>query len=114
MSHMDQNAANFARGQRIALVAGWIISGAIGIVEGCREIVRLHWALPERDDNIFDLIEAVDSETEDFPVGDLRHLWESEALAKKTLEIKAYIDQIRDEVIKNCQLLIEKYAPPDG
>ena len=49
---------------QIAAVAQRILSGELGIVEGCRRLVQLSARLDRIDDELFAPIVAVESETE--------------------------------------------------
>jgi len=91
---------------RIVSVAKKMLSGDMGIVEGSRLIN----GVSGRDDDLLDIFMLIASETEDFPVGDLRSLWEKGALERIERRTEAYIDQLRDEVLKTCEMLIQKYS----
>jgi hypothetical protein len=81
--------------------------GEVGILAGSREMVRLYHRL-ELDDSSFNVIRALDSETDDcllepiaFPIGAGR----SENNIRK---IKEYEESYREEIFKVCQALLDE------
>jgi hypothetical protein len=100
--------------ERIVLVARSILSGALGIVEGCRKLDGLRGRLPEAeaDREIFDDIVLLCSETEIYPVGELRSMWWPDALERIDRQVGRYVDQMREPIMDTCTRLIEKYSAP--
>ncbi len=95
---------------QIAAVAQGMLCGDIGIVDGCRQLVRLYCRLDEGVDELFALIVAVESETEDLPLGEARSQWSEEALSRKDAEVNAYIGQVREVVLEACEALVQRYS----
>ena len=95
---------------QIAAVAQGMLSGEVGIVEGCRRLVQLSSRLDEGDDGLFAPIVAVESETEDLPLGEARSLWSAEALASKDREVSVYLGQVGETVLEVCRTLVKRYA----
>src|SRR5258708_382423 len=85
-----------------------LIAGEIGIVEGCRQMVPHLGPANLRDDDDAVVILAVESETDDLPVGQARSLWNQEALAGLDREREEYEDRLRAQVITACRSLAEK------
>jgi hypothetical protein len=54
----------------------------IGITEGCRNVAGLRHALGEENNELFLPFVAVDSETDHFPLGDVRARWSPSALER--------------------------------
>jgi hypothetical protein len=61
-------------------------SGRVGITEGCRNVARLRHALGEERNELFLPFVAVDSETDHFPLGDVRTRWSPSALEREDKE----------------------------
>jgi Protein of unknown function (DUF2489) len=61
-------------------------SSRVGITEGCRNVVGLRHALDQENNELFLPFVAVDSETDHFPLGDVRARWSPIALAREDKE----------------------------
>jgi hypothetical protein len=87
-----------------------MLAGSVGIVDGCRRLAKLFARLDVDEDDLFDWIKVVESETEDLPVGDARSLWWPEALEAKEKEFKPYLEEVRPEVLEVCEALVQRYS----
>lgn len=83
---------------------GGMIDGSIGLVEGCRALVALMGSLPPEiaASQPATWIAAVESETDMFPVGHARSLWDPDALRRGDEELAAYLAVVRDPTIEAC------------
>jgi hypothetical protein len=82
--------------QGVALeIARNVCDGTVDIVSGCREILRYRGVLQGVSSDAWDVITAIESETDDLPLGDARANWDAEALVKIGLEVAAYIERVR-------------------
>ncbi|MFL6192611.1 MAG: hypothetical protein ACJ75H_00460 [Thermoanaerobaculia bacterium] len=74
--------------RQIAGMAEKILAEEIGLVDGCRRLLKLFNALDRKewDKELFDPISLFESETEELPVGELRSMWNPQALARKEAE----------------------------
>ena len=98
--------------QNIVRTAERIVGEEIDMVDGCRRLHRLFNSLDrsEWDMELFDPISAFESETEDLPVGELRSMWNQQALARKEAEAKPYLDSAKDWIFEACRGLINRYG----
>jgi hypothetical protein len=99
---------------RLAQCALAILSGTISFVEGARQItaLRTQAKLDDFDPDIIPFV-VIDSETDALPLGQVRALWASDALAKLQPEIDAAEKWARDTGIKYCLSLVERFKPRD-
>ncbi|GLQ47823.1 hypothetical protein GCM10007862_28740 [Dyella lipolytica] len=58
-----------------------LLMGKVCLTEGVREVVQWCWSNHGLDDELFRPFIGVDSETDRFPVGQVRQLWSTEGLA---------------------------------
>lgn len=86
-----------------------MISGKVGIIAGARIMsgLRFDTELPEDDEDFLALV-AIDSETDDLPVGSEREQWWAEALREKDIEIQRCEERYRQDAIDACERLILK------
>lgn len=75
---------------------------------GFASAIRASVALEERDEQLLAPIIAVESVTEDLPVGEDRSSWLPAALAAKQGEVDSYLDQVRDVVLEVCGVLVRR------
>jgi hypothetical protein len=61
-------------------------SGRVAITEGCRNVVGLRNALNQEKNELFLPFVAIDSETDHFPLGDVRARWSPSALEREDKE----------------------------
>jgi hypothetical protein len=95
---------------QIAVVAEGMLSGKVGLVDGCRQLMKLSNRLDENSEGLFIPIVAVESETDDLPLGEARSVWSAEALARKDAEASTYLCQVREVVLEACEVLVKRYA----
>jgi len=88
-------------------------SGKLGVVAGVRVLVGLaHRIGADREPDFLFLI-GVDSESDHFPIGEIRHRWNISSLKEKDLALAAFEESMRDRVHQVCRRLIERYSPSD-
>jgi Protein of unknown function (DUF2489) len=89
----------------LVVVLDALLSEKIGITEGCRRVVRLRFELSEERSKLFLPFVGVDSETDAFPLGEVRELW-SAALVREDKKRSRVEDHYRPFVIKASKELI--------
>ena len=108
--HDDSDSAT--RRAEAAHAADAILEGEVGLIDGVRHLARIGHGLV-RDfwgDPDFSLLGAVDSETDDLPVGQVRGPWDPAALAVKDREMADYESRVRDAVLAACRSIRERYG----
>jgi hypothetical protein len=98
--------------QKVAQIARDILDGRIGIIEGAREIRRFcggHLGFDERDLDLNTFV-AIDSETDDLPIGDVRQYWAPDALAQKDAEIARCEAIYREPAFRAASHLITRFT----
>jgi hypothetical protein len=103
-------AKEAARAKAVAL-AGEILSGTLGILEGARLLSahRFHVGVPE-DDPDFTSFVAIDSETDALPIGRSRMQWAPEVLAEKDLEIARAEQWARGFGLESCRNVVARFG----
>jgi hypothetical protein len=97
--------------ERAIAVARRILAGQIGLIEGCRALSSMCWEI-EADVRVrFSPFIAIDSETDDLPIGAVRDLWQPSVLALKDLEISRCEQLYRAQAVEACRALIESLRP---
>jgi hypothetical protein len=98
----------------IAATARAMLNGELSFIEGGRRIamLRLYADLPEFDADLMAFV-AIDSETDALPFGEVRLLWNPDALARMQPEIDRSERWARDVGEKHCRRLVERFGPSD-
>jgi hypothetical protein len=94
--------------ERAIAIARGVLAGELGVIESCRTLSSARWEFGSDMKDQFSAFVAIDSETDDLPVGAVRDLWNSDALALKDLEISRYEQLYRTQVLEACSALIER------
>jgi len=96
---------------RIVDLAQAMLDGAVGIIEGSRRLNDLRGALgiDHLDDDFVGFL-AIESETDHLPVGDVRRLWNREALVEKDRQVDAAERHYRDRAFEDCRKLMARFG----
>jgi hypothetical protein len=95
---------------RAAEIARSMIDGNLGFLEGARVLSSLRHEAEISDDDVdFMVFVVIDSETDDLPIGEVRHHWSIEALDKLDPEIKEAEGWARGVGFEACQSLIRRF-----
>jgi Protein of unknown function (DUF2489) len=90
-------------------VARRMLDGSVGIVEGARSLVALSSRVRAEEDPDFLVFVAIDSETDHFPIGDVRGHWNRDALAREDATRSQFEEESKQEAQDACRKLISKY-----
>ena len=95
----------------VAVAARAMLSGELSFIEGARRIaaLRLVADILDSDQDMLAFV-AIDSETDTYPFGETRLLWNPEALAKLQLEIDRAEQWARDTGLAHCRKLVERFG----
>jgi|SRR6185295_12774439 len=106
-------AAHVATGRALSeavRIARAMLSGDIGVLEGCIPLASLaHDVVPDwRVDPDFAVLGAVASEVDALPLGTVRAQWSSAALERADLEIARYTQVVQERVLAACRNVVER------
>lgn len=90
-------------------VAHAMLDGRMGVLEGARTIDDLRLRHSDPDLSMFAAFVGVSSESDGFPLGDVRQRWSPDALAKLDKEADAYVSAVRDVVMSACRDILRAY-----
>lgn len=99
---------NKTKNKNIFILAQQIINESIGVIEGCRKIVSSKTEQEIRDDDDFLTITAIESETDEFPIGETRSHYHKKNLEKLDKELDEYLKVIKPIIFEACRNLINK------
>jgi hypothetical protein len=93
-------------------MANSVIEGRSGIVLAARELYILLSTLEDpvlNDERFFTVFMGIDCETDHLPVGSERKNWAEYALKEKDREISEADDFWREDMLKACKELIQRF-----
>ena len=96
--------------KKLVKVSQNILNGQIELIEGCREIVNLRGVLNAEDDDIFDPILVIDSETDHFPRGEVRSYYNKEKLKEIDESSRVYLEKAKPDIIEACNQIVKKFS----
>ncbi len=82
----------------LADLLGDILAGRIGLTEGCRAVVSRGYGL-EPDNALFDPFRGFDSESDAFPLGEVRKFWAPDRLKEIDTQREQTEARYRDWVL---------------
>ncbi len=94
--------------ERAITVAKDILQGNVDAIDGCCELARLRHDLDMSSDSSFLVFAAIDSDTDEWPSSTARRHYSKDALTKINTKIQGYFEQVKPEMLKACQEIIEK------
>jgi hypothetical protein len=98
--------------QKVVAIAQELLDGRIGVIDAARQINAFRGdrvALDEFDPDFVTFL-AIDSETDDLPVGDVRRHWAADVLAQKDLEIARCEELYRSQALEAASHLVARFA----
>lgn len=100
--------------KHIVATARELLSGSVGIIEACRSMVPMLSEVDEplRSSEAVLVLIAVESETDEFPVGPQRQHWAADILRERDHERDAYLAKVRKDVEDSCRTLIAELGEP--
>lgn len=109
MGNMNDSLAKRDAARRTALeIARGMLDESISLIEGCRSLVRLRADAEIPPSETLNVFVGVESETDDYPVGNARSEYAPELLARLDGEASKYLSQVRPVVIEACGEIIRE------
>ena len=105
---MNLEAEATARASVVA-IAEDIIQGRVGIVEGCRAIAALRHETGDSKNVPFGPIVGFESETDHYPIGEVRKRYNSEYVQSLDRELDEHINQDGELIKDACRTLIRAF-----
>jgi hypothetical protein len=90
--------------------ANALIARSIGVVEATHRFMELAAELDALDDEDFSYFLGLDSESDGFPVGAARELWNTKALQREDVARQKYEESVYADAVAHCRSLIAKYT----
>jgi hypothetical protein len=99
-------------------IARGMLDGSVDLIEGCRNLTAFHADASLPQSAAFDVLCGIESETDDYPIGEVRKSYSSELLERLDRDVAKYIDDARPAVLDACRQIIREIetatANPDS
>jgi hypothetical protein len=102
-------AAQTARDE-IVSTAEAMLRGDVHLIEGCRRIWHLSHEMGDSDNPVFLPIRGIESETDQFPLGDVRNQYAPDYLKRMDEELERYLAQARKDILSSCREIIHAFS----
>jgi len=110
---MDRRASEWER-QRAKEIAAAVLDGRTSVLEAVRELYPLAHTDAIVDEEDRTIVIAIESETDDLPIGEVRKLWAPDALEAKDAEIARAEELYKAQFLEACQRIAERSNPVNG
>ncbi|MBV9836366.1 MAG: hypothetical protein JO055_18250 [Alphaproteobacteria bacterium] len=105
----DGEAPSLQLRTQLIEVAHAMLDRRMGVLEGARKIDDLRMRHPYPDLMMFVPFRGVSSESDGYPLGDVRQHWHPDALAKLDKKMEAYVSAVRDDIMSACRDVLRAY-----
>jgi len=109
--HITNEQYVYSVRQCVVEIARAMLAGQLSFLSGSRTLATLRHEAGVRDDDAdFMTFVAIDSETDELPIGQVREYWDSAALEKLEPEIQAAEGWAKEIGKSACVALIARYG----
>ena len=91
-----------------------LVAGSISVTEASRRIAGLARELGLGLEEPFLTFVGIDSETDGFPLGQVRALWNPSALSQLDAERLEYESLLRGVALESAVAVVSRYGPPSS
>ena len=96
--------------RELVSVAQAVIDGVLNPIEGCRIIDSLRFSVKDPENKVFLPIRGVDSETDIFPLGEVRLQFTSDYLEKMDSELSKYLAVAGKDIAAACVNIVREFS----
>ncbi len=108
MSSKEITAVN--KRSELVDVATAMLEGRMNLIVGVRKINALRHAVQPPDHEVFMPIRAVESETDHFPLGEIRKYCAADYLQKMDEEMNRYLVNAKQDIFSACKEIIRVFS----
>lgn len=107
---MDRSDEVAARRQELVELANSMLAGEINLIEGVRRICALRFAVQDPENEAFLPIRAIESETDNFPLGAMRASCSPDYLQRADRDMQKYLADAQDDILQACREIVRKFS----
>lgn len=106
----DQLDRLFEQRRELVAVAAEMLAGSVNLVEGMRRICALRFAIEDSENEVFLPIRAMESETDSFPLGEMRLSCSEDYLKRADAEMESYLADSRHDILQACREIVRTFS----
>ena len=106
------NESNDWARRELVKTATRVIAGQVDLVSGCRELSKLLRSVCPVNSSMFNAIISFESETDDYPLGEVRSTYERTYIENLDKELLNYSNRMRSNILNDCQRIVAEYSLP--
>lgn len=107
---MNLHSATTDKRAELISVATAMLNGKMNLIEGVRKICSLRHAVGDPDNEVFMPIRTIESETDHFPLGQMRERCAKDYLQRVDNEMQCYIVDVQDIILTACREIIRIFS----
>lgn len=107
---MEQIEQLAVKRHELVKVANAMLEGDMNLIEGIRQICSLRFAVADPENEVFLSIRGIESETDTFPVGQIRSNYSQEYLQCMDVEMQTYLAEAKDDILQACQEIVQTFS----
>ena len=88
-------------------IASGMLSGKVDLIAGSRKLCELRYLIGEPDNPVFLPIIGFESDTDDYPLGVSRQLYNPAYLQEVEKEVAQYVQTAKPAVLAACRRILE-------
>jgi hypothetical protein len=93
----------------LLLVTYEMLTDKINLIEGVRRICSLRFLIDDPENQVFLSMRGIDSETDHFPIGDVRSRCSCDYLQRIDTEMIAFLAKAKPDILDACRDIIRMY-----
>lgn len=107
---MDRADYLASKREELVGLADSMLSGGTNLIEGVRKVCALSVAIGDSDNDVFIPMIAIESETDHYPLGEVRARCADDYLRRMDAEMGSYLEEARQDILDACRDIIRIYS----
>lgn len=87
-----------------------MLAGDVNLIEGVRKMCSLRFATGDPENDVFMPLRAIDSETDHYPLGEMRVRCADDYLRRMDAEMENYLEEAKQDILNACRDIIRVYS----
>lgn len=107
---MDRADYLASKREELVGLANSMLSGGINLIEGVRKVCALSVAIGDSENDVFAPMAAIESETDHYPLGEVRARCAEDYLRRMDAELESYLMEAGPDIMDACRDVIRTYS----
>lgn len=107
---MGQVDSPSSKREELVGLANSMLAGEVNLIEGVRKMCSLRFAIGDPENDVFIPLRAIDSETDHYPLGEMRARCADDYLRRMDTEMENYLEEARQDILDVCRDIVRIYS----